>query len=195
MYKTIMNVTQYLYSGCQWWMLYTHIQNRNSDFTGVSVGHANTHRYGKNYFLCSWYIKGLHTNCRLAGCFVSYVKWTPEWLSWHYMIYVLWIAVRWIHCSLADSLTDDQFAKLCCLINAFCIAGGTLVHDWRFPHCWPSVWCLHLFQSSSQKSRSFDVFFPVCPNKLLNKQWICKWVEKIHETKIMLLLCNLSFSN
>ena len=53
-----MHVTQYPYSGCQWWMLYTPIQNRNSDCTGVSVGHANTHRYGKNYFLYWWYCNG-----------------------------------------------------------------------------------------------------------------------------------------
>ena len=68
-------------------------------------------------------------------------------------------------------------AELCCLINAFRIAGGMLMFDERFPHCWPSVWCLHLFQSSSQKNRSFGVFFHVCPSELLNKQWRCKWVE------------------
>ena len=49
-------------------------------------------------------------------------------------------------------------AELCCLINAFRIAGGMLMLDEKFPHCWPSVWCLHLFQSSSQKNRSFGVF-------------------------------------
>ena len=61
-------------------------------------------------------------------------------------------------------------AELCCLINAFRIAGGTLMHDKKFSYCWPSAWCLHLFQSSSQKNRSFDVFFYACPNELLNKQ-------------------------
>ena len=36
-------------------VIYTHIQNRNSDCTAVSVGHTNTHRYGENYFLYWWY--------------------------------------------------------------------------------------------------------------------------------------------
>ena len=55
-------------------MLYTHIQNRNSDCTGVSVGHANMQRSDEKCFLIFDGIKGLHTNCRLASCFVSYVK-------------------------------------------------------------------------------------------------------------------------
>ena len=85
-------------------------------------------------------------------------------------------------------------AELCCLINAFRIAGGMLMLDERFPHCWPSVWCLYLFQSSSQKNRSFGVFFHVCPNELLNKSGDAS-ESKTHETQTMLLLCNLSFSN
>ena len=53
-----------------------------------------------------------------------------------------------------------------CLIKGFRIVG---------PVCGISIcsqWILHT------KKRRFDVFFHVCPNELLNKQWRCKWVDK-----------------
>ena len=46
-------------------------------------------------------------------------------------------AHRWI---LSQTINS---AELCCLITAFCIVGGALMLDLRFPHCWPSVQCLH----------------------------------------------------
>ena len=38
---------------------------------------TNTHSYSEKDILCRWY-KGLHTNCRLASCFMSYA---PEHMN------------------------------------------------------------------------------------------------------------------
>ena len=53
-----------------------------------------------------------------------------------------------------------------CLIKGFRIVGAVC----GISIC--SQWILYT------EKRSFDVIFHVCPNELLNKQWICKWVDK-----------------
>ena len=66
-----------------------------------------------------------------------------------------------------------------CLIKCFRIAG---------PLCRVSI-------CSSQKKRSFDVFFHVCPNELLNKQWICKWVEDLWNSCCCSVICHSVFND
>ena len=69
-------------------------------------------------------IKGLHTNCRLASCFVSYIN---EHQSDYHGIAGPVCGESAAHWRIP--LQTINSAELCCLINAFRIAGGTLMLD------------------------------------------------------------------
>ena len=76
-------------------------------------------------------IKGLHTNCRLASCFVSYAN---EHLSGYH-------GITWSCFFIAGAVRGEPTAhwriplqaisnaELCCLFNAFRIAGGASMLD------------------------------------------------------------------
>ena len=124
-------------------------------------------------------IKSLNTNCRLASFLWDMSTNTRVIIM---DLYDLCFSIAGPVCGESTAhwripVRTINSVELCCLINAFRIAGWTLMFDKTFPLCWPSVWCLLFFHSSWQKSRSFDDLFHVCPNELLNKQWRRKWVE------------------
>ena len=127
------------------------------------------------------YIKGLHTNCRLASWFMIYIN--EHQSDYHGIIWFMFLVLL-VLCAVNPLLTGGfpyrrsivrncvvwlmLFALLVerwCLIKGFRIAGPVC----GVSSC--SKWIL------LTKKRSFDVFFHVCPNELLNKQWICKCVE------------------
>ena len=117
----------------------------NFDHTVVNVGHNNAHRYGENYFLHGCH-KGMHNEYWLVSRFYGICAQTTGWLSWNCMVNAFCIddsvcgestAHMWIISQTINS------AELCCLITAFCIVGGDLMLDLRFPYFWPSVQCLH----------------------------------------------------
>ena len=170
------------------------MQNHNSDCTAVSVGHTNIHRYGKNYILYWWYKKAciptvnwpavlwvMHTNTRVIItelhdlCFLYY--WCCVLTGrFPYERSIVWNFVVWF--------------------MFFANAGGALMLDLRFPHCWPSVWCLHLFPVDPIDKRSIALM-----SSFMLVQTSC-WTNsgdtsesKTHETHTMFLLCNLSFRN
>ena len=77
-------------------------------------------------------MKGLHTNCRLASRFVSYAN---EHLSdYHGIGWFMLFCVAGPVCGESTThwripLQVINSAELCCLINAFRIAGGALMLD------------------------------------------------------------------
>ena len=80
---------------------YTHKQNRNSDCTAVSEGHTNTDMVKTISYIDD--IKDLHTNCRVASCFVSYAH---ERLGLYHGIAWFMPLVLLLLCAVNPLLTD-----------------------------------------------------------------------------------------
>ena len=142
-------------------------------------------------------IKGLHTNCRLVSCFVSYVN--EHQSDYHGIIWFTFLELL-VLCTVNPLLTGGfpyrqsivrncvvclmHFALLVerwCLIKGFHIAG---------PMCGVSI-C-----SNPHHKRTEALMF-----SFMFVQTSC-WTNsgdasesKTHETQIILLLCHLSFSN
>ena len=173
-------------------MLYTHIQKRNSDCTGVIVGHAYTHRYGENYFLYWWYKRRAY-NCRLASCFVSYVN--EHQSDYHGIIWFMFFELL-VLCAVNPLLTGGfpyrrsivwncvvwlmHFALLVerwCMIKGFHVPG---------PVCGVSI-CSNPPHKRTEAFMSSFMF--VQTSCWTNSGYSSE--SKTHETQIILLLCNL----
>ena len=116
-------------------------------------------------------IKGLHTNCRLASCFVIYVN--EHQSDYHGIIWFMFLVLL-VLCAVNPLLTGGfpyrrSIVRNCVvwlmlftlLVERWCLIRGLRIVVSPFV---PSGY-------SSQKNRSFDVFFRVCPNELLKTKW------------------------
>ena len=125
-------------------------------------------------------IKGLHTNRKLASCFVIYIN--EHQSDYHGIIWFMFLVllVLWA----VNPLLTSGFPYRRSIVRNF-LFDSCFSHCWRNVDVWLKVSAL-LAQCvvspfvpsgySSQKNRSVNILFHVCPNELLNKQWKCKWV-------------------
>ena len=143
-------------------------------------------------------IKGLHTNCRLARCFMIYIN--EHQSEYHGIIWFMFVVLL-VLCAVNPLLTGGLlyrrsivrncvvwlmlFAMLVerwCLIKGFRIAG---------PVCGVSNCSKWILLTKNEALMSSFMF--VQTSCWTNSGYAS--VSKTHETQIMLLLCNLSHSN
>ena len=163
-------------------MLYTHIQKCNSDCTGVSVGHANTHRYGENYFLY-W-----------ASCFVSYVN--EHQSDYHGIIWFMFFELL-ILCAVNPLLNGGFPYRRSIVWN--CVVW--LIHFALLVERWCMIKGFHIpgpvrgvsicSNPPHKRTETFMSSFMFVQTSC----WTNSGDASESKTQIILLLCNLSFSN
>ena len=143
-------------------------------------------------------IKGLHTNCRLASCFMSYAN---EHLSDYHGIAWFMLFVLLVLCSVNPLLTS-RFPYKRSIVRNFVVwlmLFALLAERWcliRYFRIAGPVWRLQLFPVVPPHKRSealMSSFMFVQTSCWTNSGYASG--SKTHESQIMPLLCNLSFRN
>ena len=142
-------------------------------------------------------IKGLHTNCRLASCFVSYVN--EHQSDYHGIIWFMFFELL-VLCAVNPLLTGGFPYRRSIVWN--CVVW--LMHFALLVERWCMIKGFHIpgpvggvSICSNPPHKRTEAFM----SSFMSVQTSC-WTKsgdasesKTHETQIILLLCNLSFSN